>query len=106
MGSTTELTILPCQRVPGKCDAPCCKRGAHGWPVAVRLEPDEQFAHMHAVFDGAVPYRDDGRCVFLGADDRCTIYDERPRGCRHFNCAKDRQFQAAFPMVKALLGIT
>ncbi|MEZ4227716.1 MAG: YkgJ family cysteine cluster protein [Polyangiaceae bacterium] len=25
-----------------------------------------------------------GRCRFLGADDRCTVYTERPTGCRVF----------------------
>jgi Fe-S-cluster containining protein len=25
-----------------------------------------------------------GGCIFLGADERCTVYDERPFGCRVF----------------------
>jgi Fe-S-cluster containining protein len=25
-----------------------------------------------------------GRCVFLGSDDRCSVYDARPLGCRIF----------------------
>lgn len=25
-----------------------------------------------------------GRCVYLGADERCTVYNERPLGCRVF----------------------
>jgi Fe-S-cluster containining protein len=33
-----------------------------------------------------LPYRD-GRCQFLDADDRCTIYDDRPVNCRRFECA-------------------
>lgn len=26
----------------------------------------------------------DGRCRFLGADDLCTIYEQRPLGCKQF----------------------
>jgi Fe-S-cluster containining protein len=33
-----------------------------------------------------LPYRD-GRCQFLGTDDRCTIYEDRPANCRRFECA-------------------
>lgn len=29
---------------------------------------------------------DDGRCAFLGDDDRCRIYAARPLGCRTFFC--------------------
>jgi Fe-S-cluster containining protein len=32
-----------------------------------------------------LPYLD-GRCQFLGADDRCTIYEDRPVNCRRFEC--------------------
>lgn len=49
---------------------------------------------MEATFfraDGTVaservlPYVD-GKCQFLGDDDRCTIYDDRPAACRQFEC--------------------
>ena len=61
------------------------------------LEPSEYgrfgpFAVEFAVWNGAVrslemvlPYRD-GRCVFLGDDDRCTVYEDRPNSCRRFEC--------------------
>lgn len=32
-----------------------------------------------------LPYKD-GKCVYLGEDDRCTIYESRPERCREFNC--------------------
>lgn len=39
-----------------------------------------------------IPYRDDdngaGRCPFLGDDDGCTIYDDRPQSCRDFECTR------------------
>ena len=27
-----------------------------------------------------------GRCQFLGEDDRCLIYEDRPQSCRAFQC--------------------
>ena len=27
----------------------------------------------------------DGKCRYLGPDDRCTRYDRRPKICRHYN---------------------
>ena len=32
-----------------------------------------------------LPYKD-GKCVYLGDDDKCTIYESRPERCREFNC--------------------
>jgi Fe-S-cluster containining protein len=32
-----------------------------------------------------LPYRR-GRCAFLGEDDRCTIYEDRPVNCQRFQC--------------------
>jgi Fe-S-cluster containining protein len=39
------------------------------------------------VWERVLPYVD-GRCQFLGADDRCTIYDDRPQSCREFECVR------------------
>jgi len=79
------------------CTAACCKQNGHAY--AARLEGDE--IRKFAAFAIDVPItRDDddrltyervlpyvaGRCRFLGDDDRCTIYDDRPRACRRFQC--------------------
>ena len=87
------LGASPC----GQCVAACCKQNGHEF--AALLEEDERakfgpFAQMVSLrrSDGALvsefvlPYRD-GRCQFLSEDDRCTIYDDRPRACRTFECA-------------------
>ena len=87
------LGSSPC----GQCVAACCKQNGHEF--AAILDDDERrrfapFAQMVALrrSDGTLtsefvlPYRD-GRCQFLGDDDRCTIYDDRPRACRAFECA-------------------
>jgi Fe-S-cluster containining protein len=39
------------------------------------------------VIEKVLPYRD-GRCIFLGEDDRCTIYGDRPVNCRRFECVR------------------
>ena len=84
----------PCDQ----CVAACCKQNGHEF--AAILDEDERrrfgpFAQMVAIrrSDGTLvsefvlPYRD-GRCQFLGDDDRCTIYDDRPRACRVFECRR------------------
>jgi len=94
---TIRIAILgasPCDR----CVAACCKQNGHEF--AAILDEDERarfgpFAQLVSLkrSDGALvsefvlPYRD-GRCQFLGADDRCTIYDDRPRNCRRFECVR------------------
>jgi Fe-S-cluster containining protein len=37
------------------------------------------------VVEHVLPYVN-GRCQFLGSDDRCTIYEDRPVSCREFEC--------------------
>ncbi|MEM8875935.1 MAG: YkgJ family cysteine cluster protein [Planctomycetota bacterium] len=79
----------------GKCTAVCCKQTIT--EHAVLLEgPDEErrFGPWSETFvlNGnqsrrVIPYRA-GRCPFLGEDDRCTIYDDRPLHCRRFECTK------------------
>ena len=101
---TIRIAILgasPCDR----CVAACCKQNGHEF--AAILDEDEHarfgpFAQLVSLkrSDGALvsefvlPYRD-GRCQFLGADDRCTIYDDRPRVSRvrvraEVQCVRDR----------------
>ena len=104
----------PCER----CDAACCKQAA--WPFAVLLQgEDEQrrfrpWSTTTQLLDAdgqqktaaVLAYRD-GRCPFLGDDDRCTIYDDRPQSCRQFECTRrfgvDESFFAANPRVERLL---
>ena len=86
----------------GQCSAACCRRTVSEY--AVLLETDEErrrFAAWSvtvAVRDGGaiqhervIPYRQaagGARCPFLGGDDRCTIYDDRPQACRRFECTR------------------
>jgi Fe-S-cluster containining protein len=91
-----RLAILgssPCHR----CTAACCRLNGHDYSVL--LEPDEHarfrpFSIDLAVMNGTtrviervIPYRE-RRCLFLGDDNLCTIYDDRPRSCRSFECIK------------------
>ena len=81
------------------CTAACCKQNGHAY--AARLQDDEirKFAPFaidvpiarddgdvnRLTYERVLPYIE-GRCQFLGDDDRCTIYDDRPRACRQFQC--------------------
>jgi hypothetical protein len=78
------------------CTAACCKQSGHEFAVRLRGDEVRRFAPWAidvpiARKDGSVghervlPYVD-GRCPFLGADDRCTIYADRPQSCREFEC--------------------
>jgi Fe-S-cluster containining protein len=83
----------PCDR----CHAACCKQ--NGCEFSVLLAPGEYgrfgpFAAEVVVDDAGrlvcekvLPYRG-GRCIFLGEDDLCTIYEDRPASCRRFECTR------------------
>ncbi|CAN5547628.1 hypothetical protein BH09PLA1_BH09PLA1_35210 [soil metagenome] len=83
----------PCDQ----CMAACCKQNGHGYAALLDEAERARFAPFAEAValrrsDGSLaselvlPYRN-GRCQFLGEDDRCTIYDDRPRACRAFECA-------------------
>ena len=78
------------------CTAACCKQNGHAFAVLLEGEDERRrFAAFgvdvsvvqdgRAALERVLPYRQ-GRCVFLGDDDLCTIYDDRPTHCRRFQC--------------------
>jgi Putative zinc- or iron-chelating domain len=70
-------------RIP-LCGARCCS-------FDVTLSAQD-VAERDIPFDLAAPYalpREDGRCVCMGADGACTIYDRRPGACRAYDCRHD-----------------
>ena len=82
----------PCHR----CAANCCKQNGHDYAALLAGDEVRRFAPFsvdvpirtadgRVVTERVLPYVD-GRCQFLGADDRCTIYDDRPAACRAFQC--------------------
>lgn len=90
----TRLAIFgssPC----GQCHAACCKQNGHEFAVLLRGDEITRFkpwatgrlfqSGERSNVEMVLPYRD-GRCVFLGDDDRCMIYDDRPQSCREFEC--------------------
>lgn len=57
-----------------------------------------------------IPRGETGSCVFLERDNRCSIYDTRPRLCRQFPagsemCEDVRRF-AGLPTLRPYVGIT
>jgi len=91
---TIRIAILggsPCDR----CWAACCKQNGHGYAALLRGDEVRKFAAFstpariqqgtRVVIEHVLPYVH-GRCQFLGDDDRCTIYEDRPAACRAFQC--------------------
>jgi Fe-S-cluster containining protein len=115
-----RLAILgesPCDR----CFAACCKQNGHEFAVLLQGDEVRKFSPFAIVVhiqrgeqlipERVIPYRDQ-RCGFLGADDRCTIYEDRPAACRAFQCVNDfnrggvgqhGQFLQLNPRVRELL---
>jgi Putative zinc- or iron-chelating domain len=67
------------------CHAGCsaCCRGPF-----VQLTPDEAQRFPAVEIDGGLwlAKKGDGSCVYLDAKGRCSIYADRPRSCRRFDC--------------------
>jgi Fe-S-cluster containining protein len=86
--------VSPC----GSCAANCCKQNGHEFAVLLRGDEVRRFGPFSVdvpvrqqgggvVSERVLPYVD-GRCQFLGEDDRCTIYEDRPASCREFECVR------------------
>ncbi len=86
----------------GSCYAACCKQNGHAfavllqgemerrrfapWAIDVQIMPDDlPESRVAPVTERVIAYRD-GTCPFLGDDDLCTIYEDRPLACRQFEC--------------------
>lgn len=77
------------------CTAACCKQNGHAYAALLQGEERRKFAAFSVdapiysegciIVEKVLPYAD-GRCQFLGDDDRCTIYADRPDACRAFQC--------------------
>jgi len=91
---TVRIAIVgnsPC----GSCVAACCKQNGHDYAVLLRGDEVRKFAAWsinaqlkqddQLITERVLPYAE-GRCQFLGTDDGCTIYEDRPQSCREFEC--------------------
>jgi len=88
-----ELSRLPEPPCQG-CTGACCKQQGPEYNYSVMLTPEDGdkfddvawwYDHPDGFYVRGLPY-EDGKCVYLGDDNRCTIYEERPQICRRFNC--------------------
>lgn len=78
----------PCEN----CDGRCCRQKPHNQDFAVLLEDEEvenfdqavKFASWGGRSDWVIPYKK-GKCPYL-LENRCTIYENRPNGCKMFKC--------------------
>jgi Fe-S-cluster containining protein len=93
---TIRIAILgasPCST----CSANCCKQNGHDFAVLLQDDEPRKFAAFSVdvaiqqngriITERVFPYVN-GRCQFLDAEDRCTIYEDRPRACRQFECVR------------------
>jgi hypothetical protein len=88
------VPISPCDR----CYAACCRQNGHEFAAILQGDQERRRFAAFAIdvsiagaglspcVERVLPYVD-GKCQFLGADDRCTIFDDRPLACRQFECA-------------------
>ena len=96
MGRSVPIAVVgesPCEL----CTAACCKQNGHEYAVRLRGEEKRKFAAFavdvpikregEIQYERVLPYVM-GRCQFLGADDRCAIYEDRPMSCREFQCVE------------------
>lgn len=92
--------LFKCTEVIGLCRAMCCKLGG-----GVALTPDEINSGKFETENFCIEKKclcgkdtecyhkivqlktEDGRCIYLGDDDMCTIYERRPRMCRNYFCS-------------------
>jgi Fe-S-cluster containining protein len=100
---TVRIAILGASPCPS-CHAACCRQNGHEFAAVLSGDEARKFkvfaVQVRVARDGTfvteqvLPYVD-GKCRFLGADDRCTIYDDRPSACRKFECVP--QFHPTSP---------
>jgi len=84
----------PCDR----CTAACCKQNGHEYSALLEGDEIRRFAPYSIdarirrddmiVIEKVLPYVN-GRCIFLGEDDRCLVYEARPNACRRFECVRE-----------------
>ena len=93
------------------CTAACCRQNGHDyavllqgeaerrkfapWSVDVRIDTRDEHGTRVTV-ERVLPYQD-GRCVFLGHDNLCMIYEDRPLSCRQFQCVSGYRTVASNP---------
>ncbi len=90
-GSHSEMP--PCE----SCTALCCRYFALEIDAPGSADELEDI-RWYLLHEGAWVWSDDGkwylqvdrRCRFLGDDDRCTIYEARPRICREYGLPEYR----------------
>ena len=100
-GRPTTLLSMSYNETPvcGECPGRCCtrRRWVFGWLQLEMGEADDPVFKDHLVMrpSEADPKRQiptlslDPRCPFLGKDNRCGIYDKRPKACREYICYLD-----------------
>jgi Fe-S-cluster containining protein len=88
------LGSSPC----GQCTSACCRQNGHAYAALLEGEEVRRFAPYaidarinagggRVLVERVLPYLG-GRCVFLGDDGECLVYEDRPAACRAFECVR------------------
>lgn len=90
-----QAADLDCAAHHSKCGAACCSS------FHVFLTPEEARSNRY-LWDLTVPYRlladDDGTCVYFDRESLgCSIWQERPKACRNFDCRSDGRVWHDYP---------
>jgi hypothetical protein len=87
----SELAEIDCAELVPLCKARCCKL-----PVTLSAQDlDEHIVRWSYGRPYVLAQRPDGYCVHH-ASGRCTIYPNRPAGCRVYDCRKDSRVWTDF----------
>lgn len=111
-GKNRKLTLKgACLDLLDICKGMCCRK----WNVPIQeseFTAGSYNAKKVCVIDGndctnkrqhcinrqfRLAQKDDGSCVYLGDDNRCSIYDRRPQVCRNFNCKNGWEISTTCP---------
>ncbi|MFA6451833.1 MAG: YkgJ family cysteine cluster protein [bacterium] len=94
----------PCMKMLEFCHGDCCRQGG------VMLNPDEIASGLYETEVFCIRQKkpcektqdcylkitqlkmNENGCMYIGADNRCSIYDHRPSICRRYNCRGGREF--------------
>lgn len=84
------------------CNGACCRQ-TWNHAYAVVLDEDELEGLDYVVYNdpdpcfpedaqiSVLPYVD-GKCIYLDQDNKCSVYDHRPKRCREFSCLSGYDF--------------
>jgi hypothetical protein len=85
------LPEIDCESLLPLCGARCCTHAFVLW----KQDIDEGVVRTDGTCSNRIARRADGFCVH-NAEGRCSVYVNRPAGCRTYDCRRDSRIWADF----------